>query len=422
LQYFFIFAKVHIIKEDLNFPFYLAKRITSSGKRTFSKLIVGVAIGTIAIGLCAMILTWAVLNGFKGEVTSKQRGFFGDLLVSKNDFNTSHEYNPLELNSTQLEQLRQIDGVKTVQAFATKMGIMNVQNEVEGVVLKGIDQHYDQSYLQGALKSGDILDFKDSTAVLNQVLISQVTADRLQLSVGDDFIMYFVQEPRRMRKLLIKGIYHTGSVEMDQLYVIGSMEVIRRLNGWDPQQVGGYEIQIKDFDKLLDVQKSIDKQLPVEIRSTNIKQSMPEVFQWLDLLDANPQVIFALMMVVAVINMISALLILILERTTMIGLLKAMGLSNGRLRQVFLYQAIYLLGWGLVIGNALAFTLYGLQRKTHFMQLDEEAYYVSYVPLQIGYEEVLILNGALIGLTLLVVFVPTYLIGRIQPIQAIQFK
>jgi lipoprotein-releasing system permease protein len=406
----------------LNFPFFLAKRITLTGKRTFSKLIVRVAIGTIAVGLCAMILTLAILNGFKSEVIAKQRGFFGDIVVNKKDFNTSYELAPIQLSSNQLQQLQDLPEVRSIQAYATKMGLITVNNEVEGVVLKGIDAQYDQHYLQQALKEGQTLDFQDSSGVNNQVLISQVTARRLQLEVGDDFIMYFVQEPLRMRKFVIRGIYHTGSVEMDQLYVIGAMDVIRRLNAWEEEQVGGYEVLLHDFEQLLPLQNQLEEILPMDIQTVNIRESMPEVFQWLDLLDANPQVIFGLMLVVALINMISALLILILERTTMIGLLKAMGMGNRRLRQVFLYQALYLLGLGLLMGNALALSLYALQNVTQLIKLDEEAYYVSYVPVQIGIGEVVMLNAALIVLTFLVVFIPTYLISRIQPIQAIQFK
>ena len=406
----------------MNFPFYLAKRITLTGKRTFSKLIVGVAIGTIAVGLSAMILTLAILNGFKGEVTSKQRGFFGDILLTKNDINASYELAPFVLPAEQKNLILEQKGVVALQPFATKTGIITVQQEVEGVVLKGIDDQYDQRYLQKALIEGELLDFTDPAKSISQVLISRRTANRLQLSVGDDFVMYFVQEPLRLRKLVIQGIYHTGSEELDQLYVLGSMDLIRRLNEWDSNQVGGYELMIHDFKQLSAIQEALDTQLSMDLQTTSIRQTMPEVFQWLDLLDANPQVIFVLMLVVAVINMISALLILILERTQMIGILKALGFSEHGLRKVFLYQAAYLLGIGLLIGNALALALYYFQKTTQFIRLDEASYYVSYVPVQIGWAEVAGLNAVLIVLTLVVVLVPNYLIGKIQPIKAIQFK
>ena len=231
----------------MNFPYFVARRITVTGKRTFSKLIVRVAIGAIALGVAAMLLAIAVLKGFKGEVTAKQRGFFGDIIVSKYDLNTSYESSPIELKSNQLDALRGIDGVSTVHYFAAKPGIINVNEEVEGVLLKGIDETYNQQFISRILVAGEQLDFSDSTRATNEVLISSFVANRLKLSVGDDFIIYFVQEPIRRRKLVIKGIYSTGVEDLDKVYVIGSLGLVRRLNGWGPGEVGGYELSIADL-------------------------------------------------------------------------------------------------------------------------------------------------------------------------------
>lgn len=406
----------------MNFPFFLAKRIIGAGKRTFSKLIVRVGVGAIAIGIAAMILAVAVLNGFKGEVTGKQRGFFGDIDITKYDLNQSFENTPFVLRNDKLAEVEDIPGVEGIQRYATKAGIINVNGEVEGVVLKGIDESYDQTFLSSVLVAGNPIDFSDTTRMLTQVVISNYTASRLHLEVGDDFIMYFVQEPIRRRKLEIVGIYNTSAEELDKVYVVGALPLIQRLNGWDTVEVGGYEVAVTDFARVNDITEQINDILPLEVDAISLSDRFPELFQWLDMLDANPQIILILMMVVSIINMISALLIIILERTNMIGVLKALGYTNGGLQQVFLYNAAYLIGLGLLIGNAVGLGLYFFQATTHYIKLDEASYYVSYVPVSISFLEALALNVGLLVVSLLVLLIPSYLISRVSPVKAIQFR
>lgn len=406
----------------MNFPFFLAKRIIGAGKRTFSKLIVRVGVGAIAIGIAAMILAVAVLNGFKGEVTGKQRGFFGDIDITRYDLNQSFENTPFVLRNDKLAEVEDIPGVEGIQRYATKAGIINVNGEVEGVVLKGIDESYDQTFLSSVLVAGNPIDFSDTTRMLTQVVISNYTASRLHLEVGDDFIMYFVQEPIRRRKLEIVGIYNTSAEELDKVYVVGALPLIQRLNGWDTVEVGGYEVAVTDFARVNDITEQINDILPLEVDAISLSDRFPELFQWLDMLDANPQIILILMMVVSIINMISALLIIILERTNMIGVLKALGYTNGGLQQVFLYNAAYLIGLGLLIGNAVGLGLYFFQATTHYIKLDEASYYVSYVPVSISFLEALALNVGLLVVSLLVLLIPSYLISRVSPVKAIQFR
>jgi len=406
----------------LNFPYFLAKRAAISGKRTFSGLIVRVAIGAITLGVAAMLLSIAVLKGFKGEITAKQRGFFGDIVLSKYDLNMSYEPTPFALTTAEVQELKDISGVSSIHYFATKPGIINVNNEVEGVLLKGIDDTYDARFLNGLLVAGQPIDFSDSTHASGQILISQYTANRLKLTVGDDFIMYFVQEPVRRRKFQIAGIYHTGVEELDKTYVVGSLSLIRRLNDWSEDEVGGYEVSIADFNRLNDLTGEIRDILPIEVDAVNVRDQLPEIFQWLDLLDVNTVIILILMMVVATVNMISALLIIILERTSMIGLLKALGYTDGGIRKVFLYQAAYLIGLGLLLGNLLGGGLYWFQDHTRYFKLDEASYYVSYVPVSITLLEVVFLNVGVVVVTLAVLLIPSYLISKISPIKAIQFQ
>ncbi|WP_353183505.1 FtsX-like permease family protein [Parapedobacter lycopersici] len=406
----------------MNFPYFVAKRITVTGKRTFSKLIVQVAIGAIALGVAAMLLSIAVLKGFKGEVTAKQRGFFGDITLSKYDLNASYESSPFHLREDLTKELTGISGVSSIHHYATKAGIINVNEEVEGVLLKGIDATYDQRYIARMLVSGKPIDFSDSTRAANQVLISKFIADRLQLQVDDDFIMYFVQEPIRRRKFVIAGIYNTGVEELDQVYIIGSLPLIRRLNNWNADDVGGYELSIADFDRIQQLTAVVQDRLPIDVQAVSVREQLPQIFQWLDLLDVNTVVILILMMVVAVVNMISALLIIILERTAMIGIFKALGYTNGGIRRIFLYNAAYLVGIGLLLGNILGLGLYFFQDYTHYFKLDEASYYVSYVPVDIDAFDVIALNLGIAAIALLVLLIPSYLISRISPIKAIQFR
>ncbi|SEL14752.1 ABC transporter permease [Parapedobacter koreensis] len=406
----------------MNFPYFLARRVAVSGKQTFSKLIVRVAIGAIALGVAAMMLAIAVLKGFKGEVTAKQRGFFGDISLNKYDLNISYEPSPFRLTHSETEDLKAIPGVSSLRYYATKAGIINVNDEVEGVLFKGIDGAYDQRFLMGVLVDGLPIDFADTTKATGQILISQYTANRLQLAVGDDFIMYFIQEPVRRRKFQIAGIFHTGVEELDKTYVVGALSLIRRLNDWQADEVGGYEVSIDDFGKLHELTDEIQDHLPIQVDAISVRDQLPEIFQWLDLLDVNTVIILILMIVVAVVNMISALLIIILERTPMIGILKALGYTDGGIRKVFLYQAAYLVGLGLLIGNVLGGGLYFFQLQTHYFKLDEASYYVSYIPVSISFLEALLLNIGIIIVALAILLVPSYLIGRISPIKAIQFQ
>ncbi|WP_246162365.1 ABC transporter permease [Sphingobacterium phlebotomi] len=390
------------------------------GHRTFSKLIVRVTIGALALAISAIILSVAILNGFKREIIEKQRGFFGDIVVTKNDLSASYENTPIQLSPENLKQLEALPQVVDIIPFATKAGIMNVDGQVEGVLLKGVDRSYNQQYLQKNIVKGDTLDF--SSAGNTQLLISEYLANRLQLDVGDKFIMYFIQDPIRRRPFTIQGIYTTHSEELDKTYVIGSLDLIRRLNDLQENEVGAYQIRITSFDLLESTTQEIDKMLPIELDATNIVQQMPDIFNWLNMLDMNDNIIFVLMVVVAVINMVSSLLISILERSSMIGILKALGYPNGGIRRVFLYGSMYLIGVGLLIGNLIAMSLYVFQTQTHFFKLDPYTYYIHYVPMDIVWYEVVGLNVAIVIIGLLTLFIPAMLISRISPIKTIQFK
>ena len=406
----------------MNFPLFLAKRITAKGNRTFSRLIVRVAITGIVLGLAIMILSLAVLRGFKQEIITKQRGFAGDITIFKFDLNTAYDNTPFTLSDSSRMELMNLNGIKSIQPIATKPGIINTNDEVEGVVFKGINEEYDQGFLSKILVAGKPIDFSDEEKAKEQIIISQITANRMNLELGDSFIMYFVQEPLRKRKLTIVGIYNLGVEDVDKSYVIGDLGLIQRLNNWEENEVGAYEIKIDNFENISEETTLVLNSIPINLRGLSVIDQFPQVFKWLDLLDVNTEVIFILMLVVAIINMISALLIMILERTEMIGILKALGFSNGGIRKVFLYNAIYLISIGLLVGNLIGLGICYFQDLTHFFKLDEASYYISYVPISLKFYDVIFLNLGVMAICLIALLIPSGLVSRISPVKAISFK
>lgn len=406
----------------MTFASFIANRITFRSKRTFSRLSVRIAIVGIMLGLAVMILSVAVVKGFKSEIREKVRGFSGDIIVMKYDLNASNEASPFSISPDTLELLSRLPNIAHIHPYAVKQGIINANNEMEGVMLKGVDKSFDWNYFKNILVSGNVIDFTDSLKARRQILISKVIADRMRLKVGDDFLMYFVQEPLRRRKFDIVGIYDLGVEEVDKAYVIGDLSVIQRLNNWTPNTVGGYEVRVDYFDAVDHSALNVNDTLSMGLRAYSIKEYYQVIFQWLSLLDINTQVILVLMLAVAVINMISALLIIILERTNMIGILKALGSTNWSIQKIFLYNAAYLIGLGLLLGNILGIGLGLFQAKTHFFKLDQASYYMSFVPVQLEVADILLLNAGTLIICILVLIIPSTLVSRISPVKAITFK
>jgi lipoprotein-releasing system permease protein len=406
----------------LNFASFIAGRISFKSKRTFSKLIVRIAIVGIMLGLGVMILSMAIIRGFKNEIKEKVRGFDGDIKVVKYDLNSSYENSPF-IKADTFENLAKKSGaIMHIMPFATKPGIIKAHNEIEGVVLKGVDSAYKWDFLKANLAAGTVIDFSDTTRAKTQLMISQTIANRLKLKVGDALIMYFVQEPLRRRPFKVVGIFDTSIEEIDKTYVIGDIALIKTLNKWEPDEIGGYELRVADFDQLDNAANVVNDALPPRLRLTTVFENFPLIFEWLPLLDVNARVMLILMLAVAVINMISALLIMILERTTMIGILKAMGAKNWAIQKVFLYNASYLIGLGLLLGNIFGLGLSLIQYKTHFFKLDAESYYMTFVPIQLKPADVILLNIGTMVICLLVLIIPSMLVSRISPVKAIQYK
>lgn len=374
------------------------------------------------LGLGVMILSLAVVRGFKREIREKVRGFDGDMKVVKYDLNTSFENSPFVRDTLVEQNLQQNKAIEYMAPYATKPGIIKFSGDIEGVVLKGVDKSYNWTFIKSCLVAGDVINFADSIAARQQLMVSQTTANRLRLKVGDKVIIYFVQNPPRPRPFKIVGIYDTSIQEVDKTYVIGNLSVIQTVNDQQPSQIGGYELRIKDFNNLDTIAGQINSSLPIKLRLTTIKESYSNIFDWLQILDVNAQVMLVLMLLVAVINMISALLIMILERTSMIGIMKAMGTTNWVIQKVFLYNASYLIGIGLLLGNIFGIGLGLFQHLTHFFKLDANSYYMTFIPVEITLTDVVLLNIGTMVVCLVVLIIPSMLISRITPVKAIRFK
>lgn len=406
----------------MNFEYFIARRVAIKSERTFSKLIVRIAIAGVMLSLAVMILSVAIIKGFKTEIQDKVRGYLGDVQITRYDLNNSFEHTPFRLDEETRKQLQSNKNVAYFYPFATKPAILSANKEIEGINFKGVDKDYRWDYISKHLLNGRVINFADSTAAMQELLISDYTAKRLKLKTGDDFIMYFVQNQLRPRKFKIVGVYSIGVEDIDKGFVLGNINIVKRLNNWGNGEIGGIEIRIKDFSKLDAVAQGIFENLPRNLRSYSIKENFPNIFTWLGLLDVNTRVILILMLIVGVINMITALLIMILERTNMIGMLKSFGANNWSIMKIFLYNAAYLVGLGLILGNILGLGLGFLQQQTHIFKLDQSSYFLAYAPVEFHAADVIFLNLTTAILCLIVLIIPSLLISKVSPLKAIRFK
>lgn len=406
----------------MNTEYFIAKRISVKAERTFSKLIVRIAISGVMLSLAVMMLSVAIIKGFKTEIQDKVRGYVGDIRIFKLDLNNSFELSPFIPSPETLKSLKDNPDIEYFQPYSTKPAIISANDEVEGINFKGIGPTYHWDYIKKHLINGRVIDFSDSTKANGEILISSFTASRLKLKTGDDFIMHFVQDPPRKRKFKIVGIYDIGVEEIDKSFVLGSISIIRRLNNWKSDEIGGIEIGIKDFSAIDKVARDVYERLEPNLKSESVGEYYPNIFSWLSMLDVNTRVMLILMMIVGVINMITALLIMILERTNMIGMLKAFGMTDMSIMKIFLYNAAYLVGIGLLLGNLLGLGLGFLQKYTHVFKLAQKSYYLQYVPVELHVFDVVVLNLVILIICLLVLILPALLVSKISPLKAIRFK
>ena len=414
----------------MNLEYFIAKRIhfEKKGERNVSRPAVRIATIGMAVGMAVMLIAIAVVVGFKQEIRNKTIGFGSHIQITNFDNNNSYEMQPVKINDTLMNDIRAIPDIKHVQRFVTKPGIIKTDEDFQGMVLKGVGAEFDWDFFKSNLVEGEVLNLNDSASI-NEVIISQSLAEMLKLKLGDSFFTYFFQEQIRARKFTIKGIYSTNFAEYDKLFILTDIRIAQRLNSWQPEYFSGLEILIQDFNLLdkvnMEVYSVVANKFDEEGNGyfiQNIRQLNPQIFSWLDLLDMNVWVILFLMLAVAGFNMISGLLILILEKTNMIGILKSYGAKNWSIRKIFLYESIFLIGKGMLWGNLIGLLVCFIQYQFKLIPLDPVSYYTTTVPVTFNWLYIILLNAGTLVTSVLMLIGPSYLITKISPAAIMRYE
>ena len=406
----------------MNTDLFIARRMIQGSKGHYSRPVIRISILAIALSITIMFVSIAILTGFQQEIRDKVIGFTGHIQITRFSENTNLIPYAVERKQDFLPLLSANPKIKHIQVYAAKAGIVRTADQIQGVVLKGVGSDFDWDFFRKRMISGNIPDYSDS-ACKNDVIISKALSDQLNLKMNDPLRMYFIVGDHTVgRKFRISGIFETGLEEFDKLYIIGNLVHIQKINGWNSSQVGGFEVVLTDFRDIGEMGAYVYHQIGFQLDASTIYQLYPQIFDWLALQDMNVVIILSLMIAVSAITMISTLLILILERTSMIGVLKALGLSNRRIRKIFVYHALFILGWGVSIGNLLGFILCFLQLKLGIISLPQESYYVPVVPIHIDALNILMLNVISVIVCYLMLIIPSLIITRINPVKAIRFS
>lgn len=415
----------------MNAELFIAKRIYKGDKKNDKRVsspAIKIAVAGIALGLAVMIVAVCIIVGFKKEIREKVVGFGSHIQVTSFDNNTSYEQLPIAFSDTLAEKLTSNPAIRHVQEFITKPGIIKTDTDFQGVVLKGVSESYDWEFFKKNLLEGNIIQPNDTSSG-NQAILSKDIADMLQLKLGDSFTAYFVQDPVRARRFDIVGVYQTNFEDYDKLFVVTDKSVLASLNGWDDDVVSGIEILVKDYNNLDYTTQELFFELAAykdrlgnSLYAKSIKDINPLIFNWLSLLDMNVWVIIILMLIVSGFTMISGLLIIILERTNMIGILKAVGARDFSIRKVFLYLSAFLIGRGMVWGNVIALIVCIVQDRFQILKLDPATYYLSSVPVDLNPLYIILLNIGTLIVSLLMMVGPSYLVAKITPAKSIQFE
>jgi len=412
----------------LNFEYFIAKRLIRGGadKISISAPIIKIAIAAIALGILMMLIAIATGEGLKVKIREKVSAFNGHIQIYNYDNNNSDvSVVPVSLEQYFYPEFKEVDGVMHVQAVAKKAGVIRTENTFEGMIAKGVGKDYNWQILEEFLVDGRLPNYGGN--LNDEVLMSRIMANRLQLKSGDTFFSFFFKDdsskPPNQRKFKITGIYDSGFEEIDGVLVFVDIRHIQRMNKWESNQIGNFEIFLNDFDDIGAKTKEIYGKTLSDLDTQNIQNKYYQIFEWIGLFDFNTALIIGIMIIVAGINMITALLVLILERTQMIGILKALGSANWSIRKVFLYNATYLIGIGLLWGNAIGLSIIWLQNTYKLFKFpNPKEYYIEYIPVHIDVVTVMLLNIGVLLLCLLMLLLPSYIITKITPVKAIRFE
>lgn len=402
----------------MNIAFYLAKKIQHTKNQTFSSIIIKVGIASIAIAVSVLILSFFILLGFKNTIKKKLFSQTSHIQVNKITLNRSFEEATMTNNLVFFNKTMKLPEVKSANKVALKSVILKSEEEISGVVLKGIDGDYDWTEFEQNIVEGRRLKDRGD----NEIIISRKIASELQLKLNEDLLVYFIQNPPRARKLKIVGIYDTNVEELDQVYVLTNLSIIQKINNWQNGEFGHYEVFIKDINQMDAVKNKLLNIFPQEYEVLKVPEILPMFFDWFSLLDRNIIMVIGLIIIVAAFNMISVLLIMIMERTPMIGLLKAVGSQNYQIRNIFLVNSSKMILWGLLWGNIVGLGLSSLQSRYKLIKLDATNYYMSFVPIEWNWLVVFIVNIGAFVVVLSISYLPSLIIRRISPVEALKYK
>lgn len=404
----------------MNLPYFIAKRISAPGRNSFSAVIHKIAIASVALGIAIMLVTFMILGGFQENIKDKIFSFSGHIQVKKFSLANSFEEKPITLEDWRREAIEADPYVDFIQEYAHKPGLLTKDDEVFGMLYKGISESFKKEVFEPYLVQGEFLDFNDSTTA-NQVLISQRMANDIGISIGDRVVGYFIMEPPRIRRFTVVGIFNTALDNFDENIIIGDINLVRTLNNWKAEEVGGFEVFINDVDDLEAADNALVNKLSIDQYSERVDEKFIQIFDWLNLLSQNVSIFIWLILIVACFNMVSVIFILVMERTQMIGVFKALGATDRQIRRIFSYNGIRLVVKGLLYGNLIAIVFGLIQHYLKIIPLDPQNYYMEYVPIDWDFGITIGLNLLALLIISLVLFLPTAIIARIRPVKAIRF-
>lgn len=410
----------------MNLEYFIAKRLITAKdyKSSISAPIIKIAISAIAIGIIMMMVSVATGIGLQKKIRDKVSAFNGQIIISNYDNNNSEVTTvPISKQQDFYPNFKSVPEVSHIQAVASKAGIIRTENAFEGIIFKGVGADYDWNNIKEYIVEGKLPDF--AKALNEDVIISRFLADRLNLKIGDQFNTFFIKEEQgklpNSRRFKIVGIFNSGFQDFDATYIIGDIRHIQRINKWSESQVGAFEVFVKDFNEIKSTGNKIYEKTSSNLDTQTIVEKYSYIFDWLKLFDFNIVIILGVMILVATINMVVALLVLILERTQMIGILKSMGANNWSVRKIFLYNAFYLILRGLFWGNLIGISILLIQQQFGIIKLNPENYYVNQAPVYLNWMYILLLNLLTVGVCFLVLLIPSYIITKISPVKAIRF-